>query len=83
MKFFPFPRWLVLGAVVALASSALAGSAILDAVIFGEASSETNHSVDGDHSSMVAGGLGTTARKLLTLEGTNWQGGRVAFTYAV
>jgi hypothetical protein len=80
MKSCPFSRWLVIAAVAALAPFAMAGPAILDAVTFGDASSEANHAVVGDHSSIMTGGLGATARKLLALEGTNWQGGRVAFT---
>lgn len=66
-------------------STALAAdsSGILDAITFGEAASETTHSLMASHSEILSGGLGEPARDLLPQTGPAWEGGRVAFTIKV
>ncbi len=55
----------------------------LDTLVFGSADSEKAHSVNADHSDIVAGGLGESARRLLPPATENWEGGRVSFTVKV
>jgi hypothetical protein len=80
MKFIP-----PILALCLAASSAFAGAPadILDSVAFGNAASESSHAFAGDHSQIIAGGLGEPARILLPLSNTNWEGGRLAFTLKV
>ena len=58
-------------------------SSLVDLVTFGDAASETAHQVEAADSDVVAGALGQSARRLLPVGTTNWQGGRVSFRVRV
>jgi hypothetical protein len=67
---------------------ALTGCAtpMLDTIQFGNATSEATHHLQSTRSEVISGGLGESARRLLTPDGTNewnWAGGTVSFTLAV
>jgi hypothetical protein len=58
-------------------------SAMVDSIAFGDAASEKSHNLSGDHSEVIKGGLGESARRLLPLTPETWEGGRVSFTLKV
>ena len=61
----------------------LAASDITDSIVFGDAASEPAHHFAGDHSQVIAGGLGEPARILLPQSDPAWAGGTLAFTLRV
>ena len=72
-----------LAAALAGGQAAERTATVLDQVLFGDPASEERHHLEATASSVVTGGLEQHARRLLNLEPTNWQGGRIAFTIAV
>jgi hypothetical protein len=58
---------------------------IVDAIQFGDAASESAHQFADQRSEKISGGLGESARRLLTpgTNGFDWDGGRMSFTLAV
>jgi hypothetical protein len=54
-----------------------------DVLRFGDAASEHDHRLSTDHSDVVAGALGESARRLLPLGGKDWRGGSVSFDIRV
>jgi len=56
---------------------------ILDALIFGDAASESAHVCSVTNSRIVSGGLGESARILFATHTNAWEGGRLAFTLKV
>lgn len=57
--------------------------AILDAIAFGNISSEKNHNFNPERSEVIRGGLGEPARRLLPATTNYFEGGRMAFTLKV
>jgi hypothetical protein len=71
-------------AVWLIAANTFAGeSDVVDAIRFGDARSETNHNFVGDHTRIIAGGLGEPARIALPQTNPAWEGGTLAFTLKV
>jgi hypothetical protein len=61
-------------------------SSFVDAVIFGDSSSENSHEFNSDRSEIIIGGLGEPARRLLPpLTGAedNWDGGHLDFNLQI
>jgi hypothetical protein len=56
---------------------------IVDTLSFGDASSERDHALTADHSDTASGLLDEPVRRLLPLDGADWQGGRLGFTMKV
>lgn len=56
---------------------------LLDALVLGNAASETAHRLLGQNSDTTQGLLGESARRLLPLEPVSWQGGSFEFTLKV
>jgi hypothetical protein len=83
-------RFRVLFAVTVLAVLALQAKpvaqdsfALLDSISFGETASEKAHAFTGDHTRIIAGGLGEPARIAQPQTDPVWEGGRLAFTLKV
>jgi hypothetical protein len=68
----------LLAALLAGASAAHA-----DVLRFGDAASEREHRLRAEHSEVFRGALGESARRLLPLDGNDWQGGSVSFDIAI
>jgi hypothetical protein len=62
---------------------AIAATALTDRIEFGDPASEASHGVRGDHTAIVKGGLGRTARQLLALAPGDWRSGTLAFDLKV
>ena len=70
-------------ALSVLATAAGEAPSLVDAIIFGNAASETNHAFTASHSEIITGGLGEPARISLPPTNGAWEGGRLAFTLKV
>lgn len=69
--------------LVCLSSSFVIAQTPLDTLIFGNADSETSHSVKAENSEIVKGALDESARQLLPIDKSDWQGGKIAFNLKV
>jgi hypothetical protein len=69
--------------VLTARSACAAAPPPIDCIIFGNPANEQNHHLSADHSDVVVGGLGESARRLLPLEPNDWQGGAVSFAMRV
>ena len=79
-----FRKTSALAALLVAARTCLGAAAGLqDTLVFGDAASETNHSLRVERSEVIRGGLGEPARRLLPLAPQSWEGGRVAFILKV
>ena len=78
LKLFPLLAWAATATVWAGAPAP-----IIDAIVFGDASSESRHALKPTLSEVIAGGLGEPARRLLPQANPPWEGGRLAFVLKV
>ena len=63
--------------------SALAGTALVDDLVLGDATAEAAHLMKAERSEVVKGALGLPARRLLPGGTPAWEGGRLSFTMKV
>ena len=74
---------LALAGLLALGKPAAAQTGFVDTLSFGDPASEQAHQLSAPNSDTIAGGLGTPARRLLTLQPVSWEGGALSFTMKV
>ncbi|BCU79712.1 hypothetical protein [Luteolibacter sp. LG18] len=79
----PSPRKRALLALATVLSAGPLPAATIDTLILGSHDSEDLHAVKADHADIIAGGLGTVARRLLPLEEATWLGGKLTATLKV
>ncbi len=75
--------WFVALLFVADIAGAAQNTAPVDRITFGNSAQELAHHIVADHSDVITGGLGESARRLLPLEPNDWQGGTLSFTMHV
>ncbi len=59
------------------------GSSSIDFIVFGDSTSERSHCLNSEGSEIKTGGLGETARELLSLDPVSYNGGSVSFVLKV